>query len=109
MRHRNEVRLERRDRDAKRSLVPTPSEVHQTLVLLWQAEYRRIPDGDLAAEITYVQREALEMKEAADKDRQQLLDYRLTILEDEAARRRRLAAKGGPLYKAQPSVSADRI
>ncbi len=78
----------------------------EVINLLLQAEYRRIADDDLAAELAYVERELLETNEP---ELEASLKHRLAVLQDEERRRRRLASQGGPLYKGQSSVSKERI
>ncbi len=68
-------------------------------------EVRRIPDGDLASEVVYVQRELAD----DPGGREPGLRHRLAVLEDEALRRRRIAAKGGPLYRGRTSIPKGRI
>jgi hypothetical protein len=86
---------------------PICNESHDEIIrYLAEAEYRRIPDDELAAELAYVERELVDDEEPR---RRGALQHRVTVLKNEAGRRRRLAAKGGPLYKGRASVSADRI
>ena len=78
----------------------------ETITLLMKAEYRRIPDDDLAAERAYVERELIETE---DPELEAGLKHRLAVLGDEEGRRRRLATQGGPLYKGRASISKERI
>ena len=68
-------------------------------------ELRRIADDDLAAEVVYVRRELAD----DPGGREPGLRHRLKVLEDEARRRRRIAAKGGPLYRGRTSIPLDKI
>ena len=68
-------------------------------------EVRRIPDGDLSGEDEYTRREL-----ADDPGRREPgLRHRLAVLKDEVQRRRRIAAKGGPLYRGRTSIPSERI
>ncbi len=78
----------------------------ETVALLMKAEYRRIPDDDLAGERAYVERELIETN---DPEFEAGLAHRLAVLKDEEGRRRRLASHGGPLYKGRASISKERI
>lgn len=78
----------------------------ETVSLLMKAEYRRILDDDLAAERAYVERELIEIN---DPELEVGLTHRLAVLKDEEGRRRRLASRGGPLYKGRASISKERI
>jgi len=78
----------------------------EVIALMMKAEYRRIPDGDIAAERSYVQREAAETN---DPEIQASLKHRLAVLTAEETRRRVLATKGGPMYRGQVSISKERI
>lgn len=68
-------------------------------------EIRRLADGDLAAEIAYVKRELAD----DPSGRETGLRHRLAVLEAEGKRRRRIAAKGGPLYRGRTSIPKDKI
>ena len=88
------------------STCPICEEPHDEIMEnIVDGEVRRIADGDLAAEVTYVQRELAD----DPGGREPGLRHRLAVLEDEALRRRRIAAKGGPLYRARGSISAEVI
>ena len=78
----------------------------EAIALLLDAEYRRIPDDDLAAERAYVVRELIER---SGSQSEAALHHRLAVLTEEERRRRRLAARGGPLYKGRPAVPKERI
>ena len=68
-------------------------------------EVRRIPDGDLAAEDAYTQRELAD----DPGGREPGLRHRLAVLRDEVQRRRRLAGRGGPSYRARGSIGPEVI
>ncbi|MDO8616863.1 MAG: CHC2 zinc finger domain-containing protein [Dehalococcoidia bacterium] len=73
--------------------------------ILVEAEYKRIADDDLAAELAYTERELLD----GPGQRAVGLLHRLAVLKGEAQRRRLLAAKGGPLYRGRSSIPPERI
>jgi hypothetical protein len=86
---------------------PICVESHDPIVqLLFESQFRRIADEDLTAELVYVQRELLD---DPDERGRAWMVHHLTVLEGEAQRRRRIAANGGPLYRAQSSVTRERI
>ena len=68
-------------------------------------ELRRLPDGDLAAEVVYVQRELADDPGGRGPG----LQHRLNVLKEEVQRRRRIAAKGGPLYRDRTSIPQEKI
>ncbi|MCH7485269.1 MAG: hypothetical protein IIA90_09020 [Chloroflexi bacterium] len=91
---------------ASASTCPICNQSHDEIVEhLVQGEIRRISDGDLAAEVAYTQREIAD----DPGEREPGLRHRLAVLDDEARRRRRIAAKGGPLYRGRGNISSERI
>ena len=68
-------------------------------------EVRRIVDGDLSAEVAYVKRELAD----DPGEREPAHQHRLRVLEGEVKRRRRIAAKGGPLYRGRTSIPQEKI
>ena len=91
---------------ASASTCPICKQPHDEIMeLLLAGDVRRIPDGDLAAEDTYTQRELAD----DPGGREPALRHRLAAIEAEGKRRRRIAARGGPLYRGRSSIPPEKI
>ena len=82
------------------------NEAHdETVTMLMETDVRRIADGELAAELIYVQRELADHPAGREPG----LRHRLSVLKSEGQRRRQIAARGGPLYRGRGSIPQEKI